>query len=137
MTFNVPRVRTLAWGWLAICVFCFVFETETLCIPDQPQTCCVVKVGLELLALLPLSPKSWDNVQPLIYFFTYEMVSLHSPGCLETHLLTGFKLTEILLPLSPECWDLSMHHHVWLIFIYFSVPQGFVHVRQMSCYPSS
>lgn len=82
-----------------MCFVLFCFETETLCIPDQPQTCCVVKVGLELLALLPTSPKCWDNVQPFIYLFTCEMVSLLTPGFLETHLLTGFKLTEILLPL--------------------------------------
>ena len=40
-------------------------------------------------------------------FFIGDMVSLHSPGCPGTSYIdqARFKLTEISLPLPPECWD--------------------------------
>jgi hypothetical protein len=42
----------------------------------------------------------------LVWFGFQDRVSLCSPGCPGTHSVdqAGLKLTEILLPLPPECW---------------------------------
>jgi hypothetical protein len=43
----------------------------------------------------------------LVHLDFWDRVSLCSPGCPGTHSVvqTGLKLTEILLPLLPRCWD--------------------------------
>ena len=43
----------------------------------------------------------------VLFCFVWDRVSLYSPGCPGTHPVgqAGLKLTEILLPLPPECWD--------------------------------
>jgi hypothetical protein len=55
----------------------------------------------------------------LLLFFVYlvfgvlRWVSLCNPGCSGTHSVdqAGLELTEVCLPLLPECWDKGMSHH--------------------------
>jgi hypothetical protein len=42
-----------------------------------------------------------------LFLFVWDRVSLYSSGCPGTYYVdhAGLKLTEIHLPLPPECWD--------------------------------
>jgi hypothetical protein len=57
------------------------------------------------LFLLPPSPPFPLLLPPFLLFG--DRVFLHSPGCPETHnvVQAGLQLTEICLPLPPQCWD--------------------------------
>jgi hypothetical protein len=55
----------------------------------------------------------------LFVCFVQGRVSLGSPGCPGTHCVdqAGFKLTDICLLLSPQCWDKGMNRYFWIFKI--------------------